>query len=224
MEETKNNSIIRCRNISADEMLSIEQYADIARLIYQTDPYIYPAIFGYGDEGIQCAISILSEVFECKKDEMFSKDNLYVLEERGRIIALILWYKGKLNWDPKYIIEIAEKKGIILDKNNIELVRKEYVEYCYADSTDNNNTVSIINVCVSENKRRTGIGSKILESFIFEQGSQTYELTVLADNAHAISVYKKFGFSIVKTEEGFALIPQRPLCYTMRREYANNGE
>ena len=125
MEKSINNSIIQCRNLTLNDKLSDEQYADIARLIYQTDRYIYPAIFGCGDIGVECAVRLLTDVFESKKDEMFSKDNLYVLEEGRRIIALILWHKGRLIWNPEYLIESAHKKGLLLDKQNIELVRKE---------------------------------------------------------------------------------------------------
>ena len=217
------NNEIEYVQLSKEKSISKEQYEAISELIYDTDPYIYPVMFGDGSKGKQCAIQLLPTVFENGQDEMFSKDNLYVVERDKDVIGLILWYKGELIWNPESLLKIAEYKKIRLDKEKIELVRKEYVESCYKNNELSiRETVSLINVCVGKEMRGLGIGSMLLKSFINNHIGEEMELTVLANNAPAVKLYQKFGFKTVRKEEGFALVPKKPLCLTMQRSCKGN--
>lgn len=208
-----------CVQLSKGTVLSKTQYADIARLIYETDPYIYPVMFGEGEEGVRCAIRILPAVFEAGKDAMFAKNNLFVLKEGERITGLILWCAGNLSWDTQSILKIARQKGGGLNEENTELVRREYVSSCYEDETRSDcKMLSLINVCVLQEMRGTGAGTFLLNHFIKAHTESPMELTVLSDNAVAIRLYQKFGFEMIREEEGFALIPKKPMCFTMQRK------
>lgn len=214
-----NTNRIKCTQLSSKTILSEEQYNKIAELIFETDPYIYPVMFGTGNEGVLCAKALLPLVFESKQDSMFSKDNLFVIEKGKQIAGLILWHKGKLHWNIDALIEIASQNGIKVVKDNIEIVRKEYVEDCYVNNDLlASDTLSLINICVDKRMRGQGIGKLLLSSFIKEHANERIELTVLADNLPAIRLYKNNGFEKVSEEAGFALITPKPMCLTMLRE------
>lgn len=207
----------KCIQLTDNDTLTQEQYSAISRLIFETDPYIYPAIFGEGSRGMQNAVAILPSVFELKKDAMFAKNNLFVLFNNEDIIGLILWCDKNLEWNIESLLEIANEKGIELNKENIELVRKEYVDSRYLDGEQNYNHMSLINVCVNSNYRGTGVGTHMLNCFIKEHTQGTMELAVLADNTPAIKLYQRFGFRIYQEEDGFSLIKEKPKCLIMRR-------
>lgn len=206
------------RQLKTDDVLTDGQYAAIAKLIYDTDPYIYPAMFGRGEKGIRRAAALLPSVFETGRDPMFAKGNLYVLEEGGEITGLILWHRGSLHWDAQALLDTAGRMGIRLNRRNVGLVKKGYVESCYDEGrAPDGSVVSLINVCVDREKRGRGSGGFLLENFIREHAGDKMELVVLCDNAAAVRLYEKHGFVIASRQEGFAVGPDKPMCFTMRR-------
>lgn len=210
---------VKCTQLSKRTVISKEQYDKIAELIFETDPYIYHVMFGDGSEGVQCAKALLPLVIESNQDSMFSKDNLFVIKKGEQVAGLILWHKGKLCWNTDALIEIADQNGIKIVKENIEIIRKEYVEDCYKkNDLLESNMLSLINVCVDKSMRGQGIGSLLLSSFINKHSNERMELTVLADNSPAIRLYKNNGFETILEQEGFALITPKPICLTMLRE------
>ena len=207
-----------CIQLDHGTLLTLEQYSDISKLIYQTDPFIYPALFGAGLEGLRTATEILPVIFEEKQDPMFSKNNLFLMLYEDEIVGLILWYKGILNWSPKCIIEVASEKEIDLDRFNLDLVRNEYIHARYSTGAESSKNLALINVCIKERFRHRGIGAIILSNFVNIHRGDTLELTVLADNTSAISLYRKQGFKIFSETEGFSLNSVKPRCFIMKRE------
>lgn len=214
-----NDKELKCVQLKSGDKIGRKQYADIAKLIYETDPYIYPALFGEGAEGVKNAAAILPEVFESGKDAMFSKQNLFVLLQGKNVAGLILWNRGPLNWDPEQFLRIAAENGVSLIKEDVYKVSLEYVDNCYSEGELRDCTVlSLINICVKRRKRGAGLGSIMLGAFINEHISEDMELVVLADNKAAVRLYEKFGFVTVSTRAGFPLDGARPLCCTMERK------
>ena len=217
--EEKILSKTHCFQLKKGTLLSNEQQEEIAVLIYDTDPYIYPVLFGEGEQGIARCKGILPDVFESGKDAMFLKENLFVAEYEGRIVGLVLWCKGELVWDPTALLKTAREKGIPLVEKTVRLVSKEYVESSYsANSLPEPTILSLINVCIEKSMRNLGIGGALMRAFIAEHAQEEMQLCVLADNLPAIKLYENCGFKAVREEEGFALINPKPLCLTMIRE------
>ena len=215
----ENRDQMQCKQLSENDVISDRNYREIAKLVYHTDPFIYPPMFGEGEEGILCASKVLPALFETNQDEMFSKKNLYVIESDEQVMGLILWYKGTLRWNSELILRIADQMGIFLDREIIEVIGKEYVEACYAQrSAGEKERIALINVCVDEEARGLGIGSRLLESFVKEHLQEAMELTVLADNEAAVKLYQKCGFTVVREELGFAFTEVKPRCFSMIRE------
>ena len=211
-----------CKQFADNTDISDKQYADIAKLIYETDPYIYPAMFGEGRKGKKNAVKILPTVIETGKDRMFTKSNLYVLLDKKRIIGLILWNGKNLSWSSKTLLETAKKAGIRLNEDNISLVQKEYLDARYLSEGEDKEDISLINICVRKSCRGRGAGTFMLRNFLYDHNGETAELAVLADNNRAVNLYYRLGFiENGKETEGFSLSPEKPKCKLMIKHPAS---
>ena len=65
-------------------------------------------------------------------------------------------------------------------------------------------TIDIVNVFVNEEKRNKGIGTKLLNYLIeHNKDKKNITLEVNCENSIALKLYKKFGFEIVATRQGY---------------------
>lgn len=183
-------------------MYTDEQLKDIAGLIYDTDPYIYPAMF----ESRENAQVVIPKMIKAG-DSMFRPESLFLAMEKDEVIGLILWIKGALKWDRT----IYDRSG-----GNSPYIDRVCQEYFASYSETPENIISIINVCVKEKTRGKGIGSRMMDSFL-ESTQGPYELFVLADNPAAVKLYEKKGFRIVETRQGFSLESNELPCHRMIR-------
>lgn len=170
----------------------------VCKLIYQTDPYIYPALFNTEKN----AIMLLGKIIPTNTDEMFSIDNMYVAVEDGKIIALILWKKGSMDWNKKLFEENAKKTGVTLP-DTFELVCKEYFDSYCDESLEG--IVSLINVCVLKEFRGKRVAQKMLEAFFCETNAAEYELFCLEENISALRLYGNLGFNVVTRQKAFTV-------------------
>lgn len=217
--EPLNQDKLVCVQLSSASSLAAGQYCDIARLIYDTDPYIYPALFGGGPEGMENALRLLPDLFISGRDAMFTKNNLFLLCNAEQIAGLILWHRGRMVWDPHELLAAAGRRQIRLDTCHVLLVGKEYIDSRYSGGEPaREEAISLINVCVRKEARGCGAAKHMMERFIRMHGGKRMELAVLADNLPAIGLYKKFGFHVVQETEGFSLGAQKPLCLIMERD------
>ena len=206
---------IKCMQLNNDYALSGENYNIIAELIYDTDPYIYPAMFGDGEEGKEIAVSVLADLYKTDRDSMFCLKNLFIALIEDRIVGIILWYKGILNWKYGELLKSSKKQNISLDKGNLEIVQEKYFSENYSEDTSIDQAISIINVCVDRNYRGLGIGKIMLNSFINSHKGEEIKLCVIADNENAVKLYRNKGFTIEKEFDGFSLCEKKPRCYDM---------
>ena len=190
---------ILCR--MPDRDLSPENLGEIAGLIYDTDPYIYPAMFSSREE----AVDIIPRMIR-SGDAMFNPDNLYIALSDGSVAGIILWHRGPLLWDEGIYLSCGGRSPYIED------VRRRYFSNYASIPPD---TVSIINVCASVPGR--GIGGRLMDAFLREVPGP-YELYVLADNAPAIRLYQKHGFQITDTCRGYSAAPMDLICCQMRKQ------
>lgn len=170
----------------------------VCELIYQTDPYIYPALF---DSEIN-AISVLERIIPMNVDEMFSINNIYVALEEEKIVALILWKKGSMNWNEGLFEENAKKVGVQLP-DTFELVCEKYFDSYCDESLEG--IVSLINVCVLKEFRGKKIAKKMMEAFFLDNNEDKYELFCLEDNISALGLYSCCGFNITSRQRAFTV-------------------
>ena len=164
---------------------------DIYDLIYKTDPYIYPSLFG----SIEVCRQVLSLVFEKNTDIMFNYSNLFVALSGGQIIGLILWNKGGMKWDNKIISASFIINGIEFPETYQDVCDTYFTQY---DTDQDGEHVEIVNCCVSEGYRNKGIGKMLLRAFLDWRKEKYISLYCLADNHAGIKLYEGQGFKNTK--------------------------
>ena len=101
-------------------LLSERDLNDLAELIWDTDPYIYPAMFYSRSD----AIIILSALIKMAAP-MFGPQHLFVCKTNNEIVALILWLYGPNSCSLDLIKKVASENNIVLPPT-IELSFLEY--------------------------------------------------------------------------------------------------
>lgn len=200
-------STLTFEQLAADSVLDKKDLLALARLIYDTDPYIYPAM---------CSATEAEKIFPCLlfagTDSMFHKQNLFVARLDDTIVGVILWHSGPLVWGHKAFIEACNSQNIPIAPT-FEQVAREYLSTYDQPNAD----ISIINVCVDASVRGRGVGTAMLAAFIARHKSESMELVTLTGNTIAIDLYKRSGFEILQEEDGFSMEDPKPRCYTMSR-------
>ena len=205
-EQAEENQL-QFEQLSGQSTISTEEYDDIVKLIYQTDKYIYPDMFG----NEQTAKIVLPKLFEEKKDAMFKKENVFVCRAGSKIVGVILWHKGQLNWSED---ELKRKIEIQLNRHNVEGAEREKVlaklekvsrTYMnnYSDTRETSTDIVILNFCVDPEFRGLKIASAMLQSFFDSHKEESFELCVLSDNTSAIKAYERSGFVVTGEEEAY---------------------
>jgi len=209
---------VNCCQLKKTDHLTQKQYEQIAALIFETDPYIYPAMFEGEIPAKEAAVKVLPEVILAGNDEMFRKENIFVCLAGEDIIGLILWYKGYMNWDVRAFLKTARQLGVNLSQDTVFAVGKEYVAEKYSETPlEGDVSIALINICVDEKMRGQGIGKKMMTDFIRKHSFVKMELCVLADNLSAVRLYQNMGFQIIRETQGFSLTEAKPSCYDMVR-------
>lgn len=205
-----NSNNVKYYQLKNTDSLTENNIREIAKLIYNTDPYIYPALF-VDEENAQLHISELIR----ENDSMFCRENLFVAVNNDTIVGIVLWIKGNVVWDSDKFIDCAKKSGAKISQY-VDRVNNEYFDL-YSNISDD--TITIINACVSSSTRGFGIGKQLLDKFICTTAElcDKYELCVIANNKVAVSLYKKIGFSIVEEYNGFTVSNEELPCYKMIR-------
>jgi len=185
----------------------------IAGLIYDTDPYIYPAMFITREN----AMLLIPELIRLG-DAMFRFENMLVAEIEAQIVGLVLWHRGALHWNRKLFDQCIY---------NLHVEASPYIDEVqdkYFKSYDNTSvaTVSIINVCTDLAYRRKGIGRSMIERLIMNNDDHclNYELFALKENHTAVRLYQSLGFFITKEFQGFSVDHRNLPCYQMVRTVA----
>lgn len=166
-----------------------DNFEEVAKLIYLTDPYIYPYWFNNNiEEGMQ----VLSEMI--KMPTIFNYKNCLVALKEDKIIGLVVYATNKS--DNSCLQE--------LKKYNLNY---EYTITNYVEPLNNYikpNYVYISNVCVLPENRRHKVGTHLMNYLIKNNSNKVLNLHVLKNNVLAIKLYKKFNFQKIENLKGFS--------------------
>lgn len=197
------------RQLNCKSILNKGELESIAKLIYQTDKFIYPDMFG----SEEIAAAVLPNLFKIGADTMFCLDNLFICKIVDKIVAVILWYEGRLCWT-KDLLETERSKLERREdgyrdcnltchgdwREQLNRVSREYIsKYDNPDS----DVITLLNVCVDPAIRGQGIGKKMLKAFLSQHDGKDFELCVLSDNQSAIALYKSCGFDEAGEEPAY---------------------
>ena len=187
-----------CRG--TERSLSDTQLREIAALIYDTDLYIYPAMFASRQE----AETVLSRMIRAG-DRMFRTENMLLAMNGTKIAGVLLWIRGPLKWDP----EIYQKCG-----GKAEHIGRVTAEYFDLFAEAPAEMASMVRISVNAKMQGQEIGSLLMDTFMKEEEGP-YQLFVLAKNEEAVAFFQRIGYRIRETRPGFSLDYQALPCYWM---------
>ena len=192
----KNSYKVDLEDIVCRRAKKTDNMAEIATLIYQTDPYIYPYWF---ENSVDKAIEFLSDKI-LMPGFVFNYENIYVAEDKKskKIIGLIVALDPSvnLNFDYTPYIKISE---------NYKKAIEDYIYECINDVV-NNDSLYLMNCAVLEECRGRKIGTKLLGHFIKNMekaGFKNFRLDCLLHNLRAKNLYHSMGFKEMKEIVGF---------------------
>lgn len=179
-----------------------------ARMIYLTDPYIYPSLFN----SEEIATLVLPELMN-QSDELFYKSHLYIAKNGIDNIGLICWHDGKIeshieNWKKSF-----SNQGVFPGKD----FEQTYKEYIMGLAKEKHVGIYISNICLDKSYRHKGYGKQMLTDFCNRKGSKSIYLDVLKENTAAFNLYKKVGFLCIDEKDGFSIKEKKPVCIAMKK-------
>ena len=178
-----------------------------AKLIYLTDPYIYPYWF---EDDIEKGIQTLTQMLQ--EPTIFSYKNCIAAIVNKQVVGLIV-YVTKNSIQNKNLEKYKQQSF------SARYTIEQYIEHLY--SYNETKDVSIAVVCVLPEFRRHKIASGMMEYLIQMFGEKTtYTLERLKDNVPAGRLYEKYGFTILKETTGFAGYgkPEVAICEMVRKK------
>ena len=175
------------------------ELVDCAKLIYISGPHLFSYIYIEKEPEIY---DIFKTFFK-KPGNTFSKENIVVEVENGKIRGLILAHPVSnlmkfLMSELKCIKDIKKSLFSFLITLFKMFFRLKLVIYYPRLKNDE---LFICNLAVFKEYRGMGIATKLLkktEAIAIDKGLNKLSLYVEIDNSHAKRVYEKFGFQEVK--------------------------
>lgn len=166
----------------------------LGRLIYHTDPFIYPALLDSIDNSVACAKALLLS------DSMFNTRYIKVAKINGNVAGYM---------------QILEEATPETNHSEIERAIKESLGYLprdfnqvmegYFDLFDGNwEGTQIVSLAVLPEYRGMKIASKMLYSL---SSKKTYSLACIKDNFAARELYRKCGFVLLYEYPGYIDVP-----------------
>jgi len=210
-------SSITYRQLTYDDhkRLSSDQMQDLARLFWESDPYIYPAMCS-----LKNCFKLVPALFRKNQDRMISLDNIYAGFINDKVVALLLYVKGPLNWSYDALVTLAKDRRITLE-NTLQKTKDQYFSK-YDDVDDN--TIQILNLIqCSEGReideRHSGLLTEHMLNHFLEEHHEACVLYVLEETAGQIEAFHACGFRYVGEKgNGFSADDRDLPCFYMKRE------
>lgn len=190
----KINSIIRPLTLEDD----LDQ---TAKLIYETDPYIYPYLFNDNKEE---GIKVLKQMI--LNDTIYNYKNIIVASFESKIVGIVVLKKTPIKISLEEMANSFIEAGAIIDER-FKRVFNEY--YLPMESIDSGTYIA--NVCIDEAYYGCSISKYMLKQIL--KDDETYHLEVIIANKVAVGLYQSLGFEIEYDYPGFFDVP----CYKMKK-------
>ena len=189
------------QNIICRPLRSEDDRGQVARLVYETDEYIFPYLY---DNNILAAEKVISKMI--LRNTVYHYKNISVALEEDKIAGIIVSLPTPIKTDPAEMERSFSEAGVIAG----DRFTRVYNEY-YKLMEDEPDGIYIANVCVDSRYRRRGIAKALLEYFLSDH--EVYRLDIVRANVGALQLYQQFGFEIEDSYIGFPDVP----CYRMKR-------
>ena len=166
-----------------------DNFEDMAKLVYNTDCYIYPQWF----KTIENATPQIAEMI-ASKNTMFSFKNCIVARDGKRVVGIIVYLVRDVDLSNDYSKWNNSPEMDYVIQNYILPIKKECKE---------NEYVYISNVCVDSNYRGKGIATKMMRYLFDIYKDKDFVLEVLKENSSTVKLYERNGFEIIDEYAGF---------------------
>lgn len=185
---SKATNWLSCGRARNDE----EILRQIARLIYRTDPHIYPSWRRNIDDFVDLIVPYMTE-----RGFIFNHQNIFVARQPGdtQPLGILVALNADTDLDFDYSV---------FDDEASRFVIKHYLQKVIQQrQTLPENTILLINLCVDPDYRTNGIGSQLIYDYIWRmkaRGINTFQLNCLQKNELAAQMYQKMGFTITDSD------------------------
>ena len=181
---------------------SIEEGDDlnqIAKLIYLTDPYVYPNWFNSIEDGIK----VIRQMIDLPT--LYNKENITVaVMPNGWIAGIVVSKQAPFAEDINHIKKAFELSGVKIDE------RTDFVfDAYYSKMGTSEDGYYIANVAVDDNYRKRGIAAAMMNYIMAEKSYCTLECVIA--NTGSWRLYQRLGYKIAFEYPGVHGIP----CYKM---------
>lgn len=176
-----------------------DDIAQIAKLIYLTDPYVYPTWFDNFEQGV----NVISKMINLPT--LYNKSNITVaVDNQDRIAGIIVSRQTPFVESISSIQEAFALAGEQFDE------RSQYIftEY-YQKMGSKSDGYYLANVSVDPNFRRQGVAAALLSHIL--KGREFCTLECIVANYATVRLYQRMGFKIAYEYPGVCSIP----CYKM---------
>lgn len=193
IQPNKSEGIV-IRQLNSDDDLN-----QVAKLIYLTDPYIYPNWF----DSIEDGIKVIREMIDLPT--LYNRENITVaVMPDGNIAGLVVAKQSPFREELKYVSQAFSMAEIIEDKRT-----KEVFEAYYSKMGDTEDGYYIANVAVDPQYRNRGIAASLVSAVM--KGQDLCSLECVVANTVSWRLYQRLGFKIAYEYPGVHKIP----CYKM---------
>lgn len=215
---------------SLDRWIDFEKYSDspvsvrrltlndnlkkVAGLIYDTDPFIYPAAFG----NKRRARNILPKMM--KQPCIFHIDNIRVAEIKKKIVGIAVIVDASSHLEPPSVDSQHSSEGFVDARNKYFSAVSEAVSSIQ-------NSAHLMCLCVDSRIRGQRVGAILLKNVIQEckeRGLAAVTLDTLEDNIAAVRLYQDYGFKKAFGEPGYAFDEEALWCLRMVRNLTDPDE
>lgn len=192
----KNSYVVENEYIIFRRAKKSDNFMEIAELIYETDPYIYPFWF---NNNLDAAKKFLVEKMS-ERGFIFHYENIYVAYDTtiDKIIGMICALDKSV--DLNYDYSAMEKIN-----SNYKITVNKYIKGVI-DEVINNDFLYLSNVCIDTDYRGKKIGTKLLGYYISQMekaGFEKFALDCLLHNLRAKNLYHRLGFVEIAEVVGF---------------------
>ncbi|MGN0812648.1 MAG: GNAT family N-acetyltransferase [Candidatus Coproplasma sp.] len=181
------------------KMAAGDDLEQVARLIYLTDPYIYPNWFDSMEDGVK----VIREMIELPT--LYNRENITVaVLPDGFIAGMVVSKQTPFVEDEEYISQAFRRAKVQEDKRT-----KEVFDAYYSKMGGEEDGYYVANAAVDPAYRKQGIAGALIESVT--EGKDFCSLECVVANAGAWRLYQRLGFKIEYEYPGVHGIP----CYKM---------
>lgn len=183
-------------NIIFREVTKEDNMEDIARLLYDTDPYIYPYWF---NDDVEEAVNVLAPKM-LEDGFIFNYKNCRVAvdQDNGKIVAMLCSINPNTNLEYDY-------SNLSSVNNNYKFIVDDYLKYLI-NEVNEKKFVYLTNISVDVDYRGKKVGSRILKDWVKrtdEEGYTEIGFDCLMHNLRAKNLYHSLGFKEVAEGIGF---------------------